>query len=402
MDIKNQSTPDKFMLNLEYGVTVNFSSMNNSFTMGDNYTKRNSKGINALNMSLNCKFSELTDDEAAEAISFLQKHYYYEPQDYNNAGKFTNLDLDAFEFNGGTLSPYKTDLKYHCFNFNHTKTYYNCNDITASFLCAVPSILDSVEPKTNYNPRIFHGILDNPALSANDSYQSIDVNFNIPSAYDGYLNTTEILTDKPIFESGTYRTMYPSLAVTLNDAGRYNESALARFGFNAKSILFRADARNSIFIDDPDDVYEYPYRPIYEDEESFAATTMQYRMFDHYPSYTSQIEHSPKYKKSNVLDVYKKFSLYGFNPNLNNLSLEFNNRSDEEAKRILLFLESHLGSQKFGFHAPHPYNNDDLTTVNLSPHRKSFSTFICPEWSHTVVYKNNNNISATFIECSAF
>ena len=125
-------------------------------------------------------------------------------------------------------------------------------------------------------------------------------------------------------------------------------------------------------------------------------------MFDHYPSYAFQIKHSPKYKQSNVIEIYKRFSLYGFNSNLANLSLEFNERTDEDAKRILLFLESHLGHKKFGFHIPQDYSNNLSSSDFTSPHRKTFSTFVCPEWSHTISYKNNNSISATFIECPPY
>jgi len=401
MDIQKQNTPDKFMLNLEYGVSIQFSSMSNNFVMGDNYSKKNNKGINSLNMAIDCKFSELTDSESSQAIAFLQKNYFYSVQNYNSAGKFTNLDVSPFEIDGGIFDPYKSDLKFYCFNYNHNKTYHNCNDITARFICASPSVLNSVEPKTDFDPRIFHGTLSNPSLSASDNEQSSNFNFDIPSDYNGYNNYIDILKGKPVFASGSYQTMYPSTNATVNNAGTYSDNVFARFGFSSKSIAVRTDTRNSIFIDNANDVYEYPFKPIYEDHMTSAGTTMQYRMFDHHPSYAFQIQHSPKYRTSNVLDFYKKFSLYGFNPNLNNLSLEFTNRTDEEAKRILLFLESHLGSQKFAFHPPHPYNNK-IDSTNTTPHRKPFSTFVCPEWTHTLVYKDNNTINATFIECTPF
>ena len=93
MDIQKQNTPNKFMLNLEYGVSIQFSSMSNNFVMGDNYSKKNNKGINSLNMAIDCKFSELTDSESSQAIAFLQKNYFYSAQNYNSAGKFTNLDV---------------------------------------------------------------------------------------------------------------------------------------------------------------------------------------------------------------------------------------------------------------------------------------------------------------------
>jgi phage-related protein len=97
--------------------------------------------------------------------------------------------------------------------------------------------------------------------------------------------------------------------------------------------------------------------------------------------------------------MYKKFNLYGFNPNLSNLKLNFDGRSDKEAKSILLFLESHLGYKKFGFHSLKEYGGNDSDASNSTPHRKTLSFFYCPEWTHTFNYKNNHSISATFIEC---
>ena len=399
MDSKKIDSGSSFNLDPSYGSTVNFSSILNDFTMGDYHMSRMPKGINSLNMSAQLRFTELTDDEIDYAISFLQSKYYNNLQNYNSAGHFDNKKIIPFDFQGGIFSPYKTTLKYFCSKFNHTKSYFNSNELSATFECAYPSILNNVEPEHYYNPRIFHGALSNPAIGASDSEQSVSVSFNIPSDYNSYNTSTAIVKGKPIFASGSYQTMQPSSNATLNNGGSYSNNVLARFGFNGNSFAIRTGTRSSIFLESSEGVYEYPFNPIIKEQNSNGITEINYRMFDHSPSYSFSIEHSPKYKQSNISEIYKRFSSYGFNANLSNLRLEFKERTDEEAKRILLFLESHLGYQKFAFHAPQNYGNDLSTSNFTSPHRNTFSTFVCPEWSHTVSYKNNNSISATFIEC---
>ena len=403
MDFKKTNNSSLY-LNLEpsYGASVNFSSISDDFVMGDNNMSKMAKGINALNMSASLKFTELTDDETAYAIEFLQNKYYYNIQNYDTAGHFDNKKVKSFFFQGGIFEPYKTNLKYFCTNFTHNKSYYNSNEINASFQCAYPSILNNVEPVIGYDPRIFHGILSNPALSSSDDNQAVAVNFDIPNEYASYNNSASILKNQPVFQTGSYRTMYPNNDRTVSDGNTYSVNSLARFGFNGKSIVNRSSSRSSIFLENNEDVYEYPYAPIIKQQNGNGITEINYRMFDHYPSYAFQIKHSPKYKQSNVIEIYKRFSLYGFNSNLANLSLEFNERTDEDAKRILLFLESHLGHKKFGFHIPQDYSNNLSSSDFTSPHRKTFSTFVCPEWSHTISYKNNNSISATFIECPPY
>jgi hypothetical protein len=81
------------------------------------------------------------------------------------------------------------------------------------------------------------------------------------------------------------------------------------------------------------------------------------------------------------------------------VNIVFGQRTDREAKEILQFLESHLGYKKFRFQLPRPYSKDtDHYTTGSTP---TSSTFYCPSWKHTVVYKNNNTISATFIESAS-
>jgi phage-related protein len=140
--------------------------------------------------------------------------------------------------------------------------------------------------------------------------------------------------------------------------------------------------RSSIYINDPDEIVSYQF--------------LKVRSFDFKPSQAFSIEHSPKNLQTQFTKVYKKYTKRSINQNLSTFNVSFYQRSDKEAKEILLFLEAHLGYKKFRFQMPRPYGKDlDHQTTGSTP---SASIFYCPSWSHTNVYKNNNTITASFIE----
>jgi len=403
MDIRKQSIGSKFNLSPSYGAQFNFSTVASDFAMGHNHSIKMANGINALSMSANLKFTELTDNEANSGIAFLQNPFHYNAPTYQSMGaKFTNQQLPAFQFENSIADQYNQYLYFYCTKFNHTKTFYNSNEISATFECAAPSILDSVEPKLDYDSRSFHGLLSFTSQSASDTPSSASATFYIEDP--SYKNSATIKKGQHIFESGSYRSVIAQADSAIANGSTYSATTLARFGMGASTALaLRDNTRNSIFLNSSKIgfINEYPFSPIQDDPNGGSSNhKISYRMFDHYPSYTWAIQHAPKFKSSNVLDVYKRYSLYGFNANLSNLSLEFKNRTEEEANRILLFLESHLGHKKFGFHLPQHYKNPSLSaTAHTTPHNKTYSTFVCPDWSHTIVYKDNHTISATFIEC---
>lgn len=86
----------------------------------------------------------------------------------------------------------------------------------------------------------------------------------------------------------------------------------------------------------------------------------------------------------NELDKFYFLQSEGSNPNLMSLQLEFNNRNDKEAKAILHYLENKNGFDVFEF--------------NGVPNFTGTKNFYCPSWNHTYNYKDNNSISATFVE----
>ena len=152
------------------------------------------------------------------------------------------------------------------------------------------------------------------------------------------------------------------------------------------ALVSKARGRSSIYIDFPDQVLENPWFPL--------------RYFEYKSSNTFNLASSPQHINTNFLNYYNKLYKKELNQNLSSFTVEFSQRTDEEAKSILLFLESHLGYKKFIWEPPRPYNGRDLNS--LPTERQMVRAFMCPEWSHTVAYKNHNNITATFIESADF
>lgn len=373
MDIKDTNSTGIYV-SPAFGASASFSSLSNYTKYGDSHSQRNLKGINGLSMSLSLNFNQLTDNESQDLISFLQSQFYYELQNYSADGSFNNKRLTPFEYQ--PFFPYKKN-KFNCINFNHSKPYFNINNVSATFLAIAPTILHSVESGPDHNPNI-------------DAI--IDVNIGGTSEVKG--QDVSLPEGSTIYQSGNYSNATLTSDFTVSEGSSDTLSANNEFTFNNENVSCnQTPLRHSIYIHNPNDCFYYPYAPVHEDGD------LNCRMFDFRPTQSIALQNSAKYKQSTAVDVYKKFNKYGFNPNLMNLRLNFNNRSDIEAKRILLFLESHLGYKKFGFHALREYVGSDSDLINTSPHRKSLSFFYCPEWTHTFTYKDNHNISASFIEC---
>ena len=367
-----------------FGASVSFSSLIDTTHMGDNHKKAVNRGINSLTMSAALSFETLTDSESQKIISFLQSNFYNESQQYNSDGTFTNKRITPFSYQ--LFYPYKVN-KFYCNQFTHNKRYYNVNDVQATFVCAHSTVLDSVETYRDYNNNYEYQGIDGLLKSSstiNKSSSTQSINFSTHG------NSFDLQPNVNLFPSGSYKNVEVASSSTSSPIDLSSNFSIAS---SSEFVVPNTPSRNSIYIDSPNECSYYPYNPIVE------GGTIQSRMFDFRPSQAISIKHSPKHLESSASDIYQKYAKYGFNPNLSNLSLTFDRRTDLEAKRILLFLESHLGYRKFGFHLPEPYRNDPDGGATQSPNRRSFSHFYCPEWTHTVNYKNNHSISATFIEC---
>ena len=384
MDLKNTET-NGINVKPSFGSSASFSCSNKSFTFGDNYTTIMPDGINSLKMKLNLNFNDLIDSEALDLISFFQNQFYYKIQDYNNLGYFNNKRVPAFSYS--PFYPYKTNF-FNCVTYNHEKVHYDVNSVTASLEATSASSLSSVD-----------SFLASYDITAIGSLSSPIVNASLHNTSDSktiLLNSNSYLYHPTSYKS--FRVLSDDISVSPGATQTINiDNSHGLFESFNDGLTNQTNLRSSIFIKKPQHSSFFPYSPITTENDTFG-----FSMFDFRPNQQTNLSHSPKFKKTTISDSYSKYNLYGFNPNLFNMQLSFNGRSNEETKRILLFLESHLGYKKFGFHIQKDYTSSPSNDLNNTPHRKSMSLYYCPEWTHTFTYYNSHDITATFIECPSF
>jgi hypothetical protein len=289
----------------------------------------------------------------------------------------------------------------------------NINNVTAEMTSANVSILDSIEPNpfSTYSSNLLSSYTLTCFENLGDGVSSLHYS---ESDLDGdgehsffIQNTSSTASQQRInlqknnylYEKDIYRSYrVDSSNVTINNGSSalvdiQSTSAHAPSHSYSNGLTSNNQYRHSIYIDNPNECTFYPYAPKVSDGY------LNYSMFDFRPSYSTNIEFSPKYKNASITEISQKYNKYGFNPNLCNLSLQFKNRSNIEAKRILLFLESHLGYKKFGFHVNKDYISNNNSDYNSDGDKNKVLYFYCPEWNHTFNYYNNHDINVTFIEC---
>ena len=114
-------------------------------------------------------------------------------------------------------------------------------------------------------------------------------------------------------------------------------------------------------------------------------TTRWSKQFFFQPTYQNQISKETSALKTELPYSFVKRSDFGLHANTTkNLKLDFKGISDAEARCILHFLVSKQGYRRFQYKIPNIYNQ--------------FKVFFAPQWTHTFVYKNVNDISVTLIE----
>jgi phage-related protein len=206
---------------------------------------------------------------------------------------------------------------------------------------------------------------------------------NVLSSMVRNKTTGEISKRKII--SRDYRIFYLERDVHAGDTSIYlsseNEySVVGPIGFDILVPMVRG--KSSMYIDDPDSVLEYPWNKL--------------RNFDYMPTMAFTISNTPDHIQTEFTKYYNKKYKKSINSNLAQINVTFEQRSDEEARAILLFLESHLGYKKFSLDLPRPYlggSDNNIPEEIVGSH-----IFYCPSWSHEIVYKNNHKITATFFE----
>lgn len=103
------------------------------------------------------------------------------------------------------------------------------------------------------------------------------------------------------------------------------------------------------------------------------------------PTYQTQVGKETSVLKTELPYSFTKRTDFGLHANtLKSFRLDFKGISDTEARCILHFLINKQGYRKFQYKIPKIYNQ--------------YKIFFAPEWSHTFVYKNVNDISVTLVE----
>lgn len=109
------------------------------------------------------------------------------------------------------------------------------------------------------------------------------------------------------------------------------------------------------------------------------------KQFFFQPTYPAQVNKETSSLKTELPYSFAKRSDFGLHANtIKSLKLDFKGISDAEARCILHFLVNKQGYRRFQYKIPNIYNK--------------FKVFFAPQWSHTFVYKNVNDISVTLVE----
>lgn len=105
------------------------------------------------------------------------------------------------------------------------------------------------------------------------------------------------------------------------------------------------------------------------------------------PSYGSQVNFSASNQEHKLGDGYTEYLPKSTNSLKCNWSLRFENRSDNETKAIIHFLENHKGAKNFLWTPPYPYDKK--------------SKFKCESFNTTYNKENSNTVTANFIRNDA-
>lgn len=245
----------------------------------------------------------------------------------------------------------------------------------------------------------FEGITDNEARALNHFYQNYYTKDTLPNGQGMqtiniglfyphekirpyYLKTIDNKLENVDFNNITLSLESPFTSIT-----SWKEKLIP---FSNDNVYF-----NTVTYEKHD--YVFPFRASNSSDGFFYYTGTEssknispYSASNHW---TQKFYFSPDLVQSITFDSIKykndmsSFYLYqsdGINPSIFNFDIQFNNRSDKEAKAILHFLENHNGVDLFQYDMFIPYTGT--------------RSFYCPQWSHTINFKDNHSIQAKFIE----
>lgn len=108
------------------------------------------------------------------------------------------------------------------------------------------------------------------------------------------------------------------------------------------------------------------------------------------PSYTSTVQHKPYVTSIRFGNGYEQRVPKSINPDLKTFQLNFDQRTEYEARAITHFLKEKSATKSFGYNPPGIYAESSYRT-----------RFVCREWETNFAFKENYGIRAKFEEVSA-
>tara|TARA_B100000035_G_scaffold46528_2_gene35297 strand:+ start:135 stop:4721 length:4587 start_codon:yes stop_codon:yes gene_type:complete len=316
---------DQFFFDADYGSSVTFRCENRKNQYSDGYYTYQPVGINSVKMEVDLQFKNRTNRETNAIIHFVESHLGQYDKDRASPNLKYNQGIDGFRWAGeSTFHPYdSTDMQsktFYCLDYSHSLNFENSNDISIKLNNFTTSLLNKSESLY---------VAGASSYSDNVYYQKNDVVlFEDNHKYYYCVSDDAVAGQSPATKTTTWK----------RNGGYFLE----------------------------------------------ANKSMWTRDFLWKPSLGLKVSQKPRLKALSLTKDYTQIHRDGINENLLVLDLEFNNRTDDEARAILHYLEHHYGCVPFRFNAPAPYEKD--------------RNFVCQAWTHTYNYKNNHSIKAKFEE----
>jgi len=308
-----------------YNSSVSFNAKTFKNTFGDGYYSLLPKSHNNLEIQYNLNFNGRTEKESKAILHFLG-HRFEEAYTGAGSGIVGALPDNATEYQGGNVL---TGFNFTPFApYNQTGTFF-CEEFdhqqTFTNVHDVTAVFNNAETSlTNWRGQVIP--LDETAKywAAGQSYGKFDIVY-----YSGH-NVSNF--------SGFY----------YNSGNNSEVTATVANGPVGDNTLWTKD----VFYFKPSDF---------------------------------SIPQEPRFLKSELNRDYVKRWGDGINTNLLNINLNFEGKSEKEAKAITHFLINKKGYESFKFSPPAPYHQND-------------KIFVCRNWADNFVFSDNRSLNASFEE----
>lgn len=310
----------------EYGSTISYESRADVIAFGDSYYKKITRNLNRTERSFKFKFSNKTEEEAKSILSFLERAALYE----DNKISFNALNTDGVELSFPTGDIYKN--------------VYNV------FI-------------SDYDFKLHNGLFDVDLNLKDDTHSSF---FDWRTS--SYLNTEHV---KENWSIGTTYKKFDVLYYPEYDPLPADSNA-TRHSDRTEKFYYCESGHVATSENDPNK------------EGSPWTRRFFYDLDDNISISTKQSEHIHRFNNS-----FSSYNKTNYNNNLlKNLKISLKNRSNEEARSIIHFIEKHENWRPFQLEIPQLYTKDKF--------------FVCSSLNHKFVYKNCNDLEITISEVVRF